>query len=49
VTVAVNFGDIGLPDEATVRDLWLRKDLGKFRGNYTVDVPEHSCVLVRIR
>lgn len=49
VTVAVNFADIGLPDEATIRDLWLRKDLGKFRGNYTVDVPEHSCVLVRIR
>jgi alpha-galactosidase len=49
VTVAVNFGDIGLPDEATIRDLWLRKDLGKFRGSYSVEVPEHSCVLVRVR
>jgi hypothetical protein len=49
VTVTVNFGDIGLPDEAAVRDLWLGKDLGKFRGGYTVDVPEHSSVLVRIR
>ncbi|MEO6965914.1 MAG: glycoside hydrolase family 27 protein [Acidobacteriaceae bacterium] len=49
VTVSVNFKDIGLGDEAEVRDLWLHKDLGKFHGSYSVDVPTHGVVLVRIR
>lgn len=49
VTISVNFRDIGLPEEASVRDLWLRRDLGRFHGRYTVDVPEHSGVFVRIR
>lgn len=49
VTVSVKLNDIGVPDEAAVRDLWLRRDLGKFHGSYSVDVPEHSGVLVRIR
>ncbi len=49
VTVSVNFKDIGLNDEAEVRDLWARKSLGKFHGSYSVDVPEHAGVLVTIR
>ncbi len=49
VTVSVNFKDIGLGDEAEVRDLWQRKELGKFHHSYSVDVPEHSGVLVRVR
>jgi alpha-galactosidase len=48
VTVSVNFKDIGLKDQAQVRDLWARKSLGNFNGSYAVDVPEHSVVLVRI-
>jgi alpha-galactosidase len=48
ITVSVNFKDIGLGDEAEVRDLWQQKRLGTFHGSYSVDVPEHSGVLVRI-
>jgi alpha-galactosidase len=49
VTISINFKDIGLKDEVEVRDLWAHKSLGKFHGSYSVDVPEHSSVFVRIR
>jgi alpha-galactosidase len=48
VTVTVDFKDIGLKDDAEVRDLWQHKDLGKFHGSYSADVPEHTVVFVRI-
>ncbi len=49
VTVAVKFEDIGLPQDAFVRDLWERKDLGTFHGSFSVDVPEHGVFFARIR
>jgi alpha-galactosidase len=48
VTAAVRFSDIDLPDDVSVRDLWKRKDLGKFHRGFSVDVAEHEVVLVRI-
>jgi alpha-galactosidase len=48
-TVAVKFEDIGLPQDAFVRDLWERKDLGTFHGSFSVDVPEHGVFFARIR
>jgi alpha-galactosidase len=48
VTVTVQFADIGLAASASVRDLWARKDLGKFQSSFTTDVPEHGTVLVKI-
>lgn len=47
--VTVNFTDIGVQGLAKVRDLWLHKDLGSFPGSYTVEVPRHGAVLVKIR
>jgi alpha-galactosidase len=49
ITVTVNFRDLGVEGRATVRDLWLRKDVGKFIGTYSADVPEHGCVLINVR
>ncbi len=49
VTIKVDFKDIGVQPDASVRDLWQHKDLGIFHGSYSVDVPEHSVVLVRVR
>ncbi len=46
---SVNFRDIGLGDSATVRDLWARKDLGTFRGNYTVTIPFHHVVMTKVK
>jgi alpha-galactosidase len=49
VSVGVKFSDVGLPEDVLVRDLWKQEDLGKFHGSFSVDVPEHGVVLVRIR
>jgi alpha-galactosidase len=48
VSAAVKFADIGLREDASVRDLWDRKDLGRFHGSFSVDIPDHGVVFVRI-
>jgi alpha-galactosidase len=47
--MTVNFSHIGVTGEAAVRDLWLRKDLGHFKEKYSVYVPSHGVVLVRVK
>jgi alpha-galactosidase len=47
--MTVNFSQLGLPGEAIVRDLWLKKDLGTFKDTFRAYVPRHGVVLVRIR
>jgi alpha-galactosidase len=46
--MTVNFSDIGISGNASVRDLWLHKDLGTFSGKFSAYVPMHGVVLVRI-
>ncbi len=40
---------LGISGEATVRDLWLKKDLGVYKGKFNAFVPKHGVVLVRIK
>jgi alpha-galactosidase len=47
--MTVDFSAIGINGEATVRDLWLKKDLGTFHGIFSAYVPRHGVVLVRIK
>ena len=47
--MTVHFTQLGIGGEASVRDLWLKKDLGAFRDAYSAYVPAHGVVLVRIR
>jgi alpha-galactosidase len=44
----VSFSHLGISGEASIRDLWLKKDLGGFKEKYSVYVPSHGVVLVRI-
>ena len=46
----VAWNEIGYPAhlEARVRDLWQKKDLGKFTGSFSANVPGHAVVLVKI-
>jgi alpha-galactosidase len=48
--VSVTWTEIGYPAhlKAKVRDLWQKKDLGKFTGSYKAQVPSHGVVMVRI-
>lgn len=45
VTVNFPWRDLGFLSEPQVRDLWLRKDLGR-QQNFTAELPAHGCVLL---
>jgi alpha-galactosidase len=47
--VTVSFRDVGLGDSAKVRDLWARKDSGRFQVTYTSLVPQHGAVLIKVQ
>lgn len=47
--MTVNFSEIGVNGMASIRDLWLKQELGKFKGSYSAYVPSHGVVLVKIK
>jgi alpha-galactosidase len=47
--MTVSFPQMGIQTNATVRDVWLRKDLGTFKDKFSAYVPNHGVVLVRIK
>lgn len=50
-TLEVTWEQIGYPGHlnATVRDLWQHKDLGKFTGKFSAPVSSHGVVMVTVR
>lgn len=42
------WSDLGVSGQQTVRDLWRQQDLGKFSGQFQVQVPRHGVVLVKV-
>jgi len=44
----VKWSDIGAKGRQPVRDLWLKKDLGEFDGQYTARVTVHGAVMIKI-
>jgi alpha-galactosidase len=46
--ITVNWSDIGLSGKQPVRDLWLHKNVGSPSGKYSVEVPAHGAVLLKI-
>jgi alpha-galactosidase len=46
--MTLRFTDIGLSGVQPVRDLWMREDLGEFSDQYTVEVPRHGAVMVKV-
>jgi alpha-galactosidase len=46
--VTVRWTDLGLTGSQKVRDIWLHKDLGTINDSYSVDVPPHGCVLLKV-
>ncbi|HEY3332829.1 MAG TPA: NPCBM/NEW2 domain-containing protein [Capsulimonadaceae bacterium] len=45
---SVLLSEIGLNGTQPARDLWLHKDLGMITGSYSVDVPAHGAVLIKV-
>ena len=46
--VTVYWSQFGLAGAQPVRDLWQRKDMGRFANGYTVSVPAHGTVLIKV-
>jgi hypothetical protein len=43
-----NWADLKISGPQTVRDLWQRKTLGVFNDKYTVTIPSHGAVMLRL-
>jgi len=48
--VSVSWEEVGYPAhlQTSVRDLWMKKDLGKFTGKFSAAVPAHDVVMLRL-
>jgi alpha-galactosidase len=46
--VTLKLSDVGFGSGAKAHDIWAAKDLGKLQGSYTVTVPRHGVVLLRL-
>ncbi len=46
--VTLRLSDVGFAAGANARDIWAAKDLGRLQGSYTVTVPRHDVVLLRL-
>lgn len=46
--VDLEWTDVGLAGKQTLRDLWSHKDLGIFDTKYSVLIPRHGAVLLRV-
>jgi alpha-galactosidase len=49
--ISVSWEELGYPAHlsAGVRDLWLKKDLGKFTGKFSAKVASHAVVMVKVQ
>jgi alpha-galactosidase len=49
--ITANWQDLGYPSNvnASVRDLWQHKDLGKMSGKFSARVPSHGVVMVTVK
>jgi alpha-galactosidase len=49
--ISANWEDLGYPSHlsASVRDLWQRKELGKFTGKFSAPVASHAVVMVTVK
>jgi alpha-galactosidase len=46
--ITLKLSEVGFSGGAKAKDIWAAKDLGKLKDSYTVTVPRHSVVLLRL-
>jgi alpha-galactosidase len=49
MTVTVKWSDLKISGDHAVRDLWRQKDLGRFKGEFSMTVAPHGAELVKIK
>jgi alpha-galactosidase len=47
--ISISWKEIGLDGELTVRDLWAKKDIGKFTAEFSTSIEAHRCRLIKVR
>ena len=47
-TITVRWSDLEMPTNQPVRDLWMHQDLGPQADGYSVEVPAHGCVVLKV-
>ena len=47
--ITVKWSELGISGKHRVRDLWRQKDVGTFDDEYTIKVPRHGVVMLRIK
>jgi hypothetical protein len=47
--VNVDFSEVGIKGNVTVRDLWKKSDVGTFQKNYIQMINAHGCALLRLK
>jgi len=48
VPVSASWSELKLKGSRRVRDLWRQRDLGRYADGFTVDIPRHGCMLIRV-
>jgi alpha-galactosidase len=46
--VTVRWSDLGMQGSQAVRDLWMRRDVGAFKDEFTATIPRHGVVFVKV-
>ncbi|MDB5054558.1 MAG: Alpha-galactosidase [Bacilli bacterium] len=46
--ITVNFSSLGLGSTLAVRDLWAKTNKGTFTNSYTVNIPSHGSVMLKL-
>lgn len=44
----LNFSDLKVKGKQKIRNLWLHKNLGKYKSKFTVEVPSHGVVFIKV-
>ena len=47
--IRVSWAEIGLEGSCSVRDLWLRKQVGRHSGSFSAEIPPHGAGLYKIK
>lgn len=47
-TVTISWKDLSLSGQQPVRNLWSRKDLGIFEGEFSMEVPAHGAQMIKV-
>jgi len=47
-TASLSWSTLGLLPDVALRDLWTRKDLGRFPDGYSVEIPAHGSMLLKL-